>query len=224
MKKELLYVIAFLLFGNPINANLNTIDSSSLEKATIKCSSKNVGAVKGRTDEEVILNINNFIQIESSGHSWAYNKGSGARGLMQIVPTVLDEWNHHHPSQKYEIDDLFNSEINIEIGTWYLDRIKNHYLPHYGLKDSIENIITAYNWGIGNLRNTREERDKDRRNGGEGEFHIPSGTIKYIRRYKEMQDERREEIETVVSKLNLSDFNSSYSEPIKTLKRCKRER
>lgn len=158
-RKEFLYLVGFFLLGNPINANLDLdFNYNSLENKAKVCS-ENSGGIRGRKDKDVELNIDSFIQIESSGNPFAENKRSGARGLMQIVPSVLKEWNHFHPNQKYELDDLFNSRINVKIGTWYLDKIKNHYLPYYGIKPSIENIIIAYNWGIGNLKKTTENRN-----------------------------------------------------------------
>ena len=36
---------------------------------------------------------------------------------------------------------------NVKIGTWYLHRLHDHYNC-----DTIEKILMAYNWGIGNCR------------------------------------------------------------------------
>lgn len=250
LRKELLYLVGFLLLGNTTGANLDSkVDYSSLDKIEIKCSSEDVEAVKGRTDKECIININNIIMIESSGDPKAYNESSGARGLMQITPKVLKEWNSLNSSQQHTLDDLFNEEINIKLGSWYLDRIKDHYLPHYGLKGSIENIIVAYNWGIGNLKGMVRERYETLRSMSEPgepnfqkitfedgklgwrydsleeylsgfseddhflrtenrEFHLPKNTVRYIRRYKEMQEEIQKEIEELSCEINFKNINS----------------
>ena len=79
MRKEILYLIALFLFGNHTEANLNSgIDYSSLEEKAKICL-ESPGGVRGRKDEEIIFNINNFIQIESSGDSLAHNKRSDTR-------------------------------------------------------------------------------------------------------------------------------------------------
>lgn len=97
-----------------------------------------------------------IIQVESGGNPNAYNKSSGAIGLMQIIPNgALAEWNKYNtkfppyaPSsvdcnnaesvllmehfqnkyRKLDISDLYNSETNIKVGEWYIQRIFNHYL------------------------------------------------------------------------------------------------
>ena len=97
--------------------------------------------------------IERIIQKESNGNPRAFRNATKARGLMQITPVVLKEWNIYNPDDKHNENDLFDSEINKKIGEWYLfERIKNHYLPFYELNASLDNVLAAYNWGIGNLR------------------------------------------------------------------------
>jgi len=79
------------------------------------------------------VNVDIIIQIESGGDPNAYNKKSGAIGLMQITPIVLEEWfNYGHditflvspnaPIEKYnEKNMLYSGAINRTIGTWYLN-------------------------------------------------------------------------------------------------------
>ncbi len=120
-----------------------------------------------------------IIQIESAGNPRAYNKNSGARGLMQITPIVLKEWNNLHPNEKCSLNDLYNPEINKKIGIWYLEnRIKRIYLPNVGLTGSIENILAAYNWGIGNL-----EKNGD---AVENFNTLPTETREYIGKYNKI--------------------------------------
>lgn len=87
--------------------------------------------------------------IESSGNTLAYNKGSGARGLYQITPICLKEWNNLHKSERYNLNQLFDGNINTKIAKWYIEVRIPQMLKHYKKEVSIENIIWAYNAGIG---------------------------------------------------------------------------
>lgn len=162
MRKELILMI---LLSLPMNTQEREIRNINFSKTYFAKETKN----------EVVMDINKIINIESSGNPFAHNKHSGARGLMQVTPIVLEEWNYFNPSQKYTCESLFNPEINRKIGTWYLNRIKDHYIPYYGLGQNIENILIAYNSGIKNLCKMREKRD----------FNLlPKETQEYIRKYK----------------------------------------
>jgi len=165
-----------LLLGLLINIDQeNRIDYSYLKGSTIKNLSEST-KTESRTNKGVFVNIGKIISMESSGDPLAYNEYSEARGLMQITPIVLEEWNQFNSSQQHTLEDLFNPEINKKIGTWYLGRIKNHYLPHYGLEETIENILIAYNHGIVNLSKMENEKDFD---------SLPLETREYIEKYKE---------------------------------------
>ena len=67
---------------------------------------------------------------------------SGAIGLMQLMEkTALEQAGKHN--KNYEYKDLYNPEINIELGTAYLAELINKYNGNYYL------AVTAYNAGIG---------------------------------------------------------------------------
>jgi soluble lytic murein transglycosylase-like protein len=91
--------------------------------------------------------VDKIIYAESRGNPNAYRKDTNAIGLMQIRPVVLKEWNNLNPSKQFESKDLFNPYINVDVGVWYLTRIKKHYLPHYKLEPHLENILTSWNVG-----------------------------------------------------------------------------
>ena len=110
-----------------------------------------------------------IIQVESGGRADAMNCNgkieTASIGLMQITYPVLQEFNEcdlawaKTKTQKerngyklewygrYKMPDLFNPTLNRIIGEFYLRRLKDHY----GCK-TIEEILCAYNWGIGNLK------------------------------------------------------------------------
>ncbi len=88
-------------------------------------------------------------QIESSGNPLAYNPTSHARGLYQITPICLKEWNNFNPKEQYRENDLFNPAINEKIAKWYLWVRIPQMLRHYKKPITIENILISYNAGIG---------------------------------------------------------------------------
>lgn len=86
--------------------------------------------------------------IESSGNPNAWNKGEDARGLGQIRPIVLKEWNNYNPKDQHIADDLFNSAVNKKIANWYMNKRIPQMLKYFGVPDTAENRIIAYNAGI----------------------------------------------------------------------------
>jgi len=118
-----------------------------------------------------IIDLSIIKQIESSGDPSAYNQTSQARGLYQITPICLEEWNNYHPAEQYMLTELFNPRINERIARWYLlDRIPQ-MLRYYKKSVTIENCIIAYNAGIGYMASDKK---------------LPSETIEYIKKYKQM--------------------------------------
>jgi len=102
--------------------------------------------------------VDKIIYTESKWNPNAYREDTGARGLMQIKPVVLKEWNIFNPSKHFEMEDLFNPYTNVNIGTWYLyKRIKEHYLPHYKLEPHLENMLAS--WNVGPSKHGREIGD-----------------------------------------------------------------
>lgn len=86
------------------------------------------------------------IRVESSFRPSAVSP-KGARGLMQIMPAtgawIAGEMNlaDFHP------DRLFEVELNIRMGTWYL----RHLSEQFGR--DLEVALAAYNGGRGNVKN-----------------------------------------------------------------------
>ncbi len=105
-----------------------------------------------------------IIQIESNWGYWKQRKDTKATGLMQITPITLKEWNLYGEGIQYNLYDLFDPYKNIQVGKWYLhQRIGEHYLPFYGLKNHNENLAASYNAGpvrIGKIGDALENFDK----------------------------------------------------------------
>lgn len=93
------------------------------------------------------IELRKIISIESKGDVKAYNPKSLARGLCQITPICLKEYNDYH-KVKYTERDLFDRDINISVAQWYLE-IKIPQMLKYFKKDiTIRNILISYNAGI----------------------------------------------------------------------------
>lgn len=133
-----------------------------------------------------------IIQIESGGNPNAVSE-DGCIGILQISPAVLEEFNDIKPdfwwtkcinSKCYEFieKDLYNPFINRHIGIWYLERIWSHYLPHYKIPQTIENLLIGYNFGVGNLNKWYKQGAKWN--------ELPKETRNYILRYKKLAGEK----------------------------------
>lgn len=132
------------------------------------------------------IDINAIIQIESSGNPMAISKDY-CRGLMQISNDVVKEFckfngfTQHSltwlsdDSIPYQYHSVYDVDLNIKIGTWYLTQRIPQMLRHYKLEHSVENILIAYNFGIGNLIKYRQ-----------GRVGLPKETRQYIERYQKL--------------------------------------
>jgi len=124
--------------------------------------------------QEIDLSV--ISTIESSNNPYAYNPKTEARGLFQITPICLREWNNFHPNEQYSLDDLFDPQINTKIAKWYLTRRIPQMLRYYKKPVTIENILICYNAGIKYVL--------------KGE--IPEETRKYIEKYKRLKRRRKD--------------------------------
>ena len=86
-----------------------------------------------------------IIKNESRFNPDAVSK-KDARGLMQIAP-ITGEWiSEKLKITNYFEDMLFQPELNIRFGIWYLNVLKQEF------GDNIELIIAGYNAGNGNVK------------------------------------------------------------------------
>lgn len=100
--------------------------------------------------------VASIINVESSYEPNAISPKE-AKGLMQISPQT-GKW----ASEVLEIEDyieenLFNPEINIRIGTWYLNRLFKEF------NQDLDLVLMAYNAGSGNVNKwlNNKEYSKD---------------------------------------------------------------
>jgi soluble lytic murein transglycosylase len=69
---------------------------------------------------------------------------SGAIGLMQLLPGTAQGIAEHTGGTRFEVSDLYNPEINVRYGAWYL----RHLLDKYGNERL---ALAAYNAGQENV-------------------------------------------------------------------------
>ena len=91
-----------------------------------------------------IVRIKAMIYQESGGDETAIGC-FGERGLMQIEPGALSDFNAHFGGS-YTFDQLFDPEININVGAGYLAILAR------SLNGDIDKATQAYNAGIGNVK------------------------------------------------------------------------
>jgi len=93
-----------------------------------------------------------IIKAESSFDPNAVSR-KGAVGLMQISETTGKWGAENLKLDNYSANDLFNPEINIRIGCWYLNRLMKEF------DHKLELVIAAYNGGSGNVSEWLKNRD-----------------------------------------------------------------
>lgn len=95
---------------------------------------------------------------------------SGAIGLMQLLPDTAKGIALHTGGSKFRVQDLYDPEINVRYGAWYL----RHLLSKYGEERT---ALAAYNAGQNNV-------DRWRREGVGIQF---SETRHYVERVEELK-------------------------------------
>lgn len=129
------------------------------------------GRMSAQNEEKIQLEI--IKKIESNGDRWAYNKtDGGSRGLYQIHPVGLKEYNRLH-KKKYELTDLYTPSVNEKIARWFFEVRIPQILNKHNIELSLENLIISYNAGVSYVVNNRP---------------TPKITIDYITKYKKLRD------------------------------------
>ena len=121
--------------------------------------------------EEIIFSV---IKIES-GFRASVTSYAGAMGLMQIMPDTF-EWltGEFHLNENLTSAMLFDPEVNIRYGTYYLRYLKNKF-------GDWNTVLAAYNAGEGNV--TKWLADKQYSNDGKTLHTIPlDETDKYVKK------------------------------------------
>lgn len=85
-----------------------------------------------------------IIRVESKFNKNALSP-KGARGLMQII-AVTGRWAADEIGiLEYKDELLYDPEVNIEIGCWYINKLNAQF------DNNLELVLAAYNGGSGNV-------------------------------------------------------------------------
>ena len=115
------------------------------------------------------IDLDRIIAIESGGkaHVDSFRGAKFGRGLCQVSEVCLTEYNDL-TGHNYSPSDLYKPEINKAVAKYYLEVRIPQMLRHYKKPVTIDNILWAYNAGIGNVVKNR----------------LPLETKNYIAKYK----------------------------------------
>ncbi len=98
------------------------------------------------------LLVFSIIKVESSFDRYAVSQ-KGAKGLMQITDRTGAWAAETLDIKDYSAVNLFDPNINIQIGCWYLDRLRMEF------KGNMRLAITAYNGGSGRVQEWLKDRE-----------------------------------------------------------------
>jgi soluble lytic murein transglycosylase len=96
---------------------------------------------------------------------------SGAMGLMQLLPSTAHGIALHTGGSTFRTEDLWNPEINVRYGAWYLRHLEDRY-------DDERTALAAYNAGQKNV-------DRWRASGEEIQF---PETRAYVDRVEDLKE------------------------------------
>lgn len=91
------------------------------------------------------------VMREESHFSPTAVSSSGARGLMQLMPSTAKWIAEAKLGETFQEEDLFRPETNVKLGTWYL----GHLLEQWS--GDVAMAVAAYNGGPGNLGRWTED-------------------------------------------------------------------
>lgn len=103
-----------------------------------------------------------------------------ARGLMQIIDNTGIWAAEKMGIEEFRAEYLYDPEVNIKIGCWYLKSLKNEMYRYNGEMNN-DLVLAAYNGGIGNVQ--KWLKDKEYSSSGKVLDKIPfRETDNYVRR------------------------------------------
>jgi len=107
-----------------------------------------------------------IIKVESSFYSGAQSP-KGAIGLMQIMPSTGKEIAAKLNLRPFCVSDLYDPEINIQIGLYYLVLLKKE------LNEDLYLSLAAYNGGLKNVKKWLSQKKMILQNSKENIKNIP---------------------------------------------------
>ena len=132
-----------------------------------------------RLDDRLIWSV---VYEETWFRSWKIGANDEV-GLMQVTPLVARDWAHETGLKEYErqtsdnvVEFLRDPEHNIQIGCWYLERLRENYR---GLPAETAMALAAYNAGPSRVEEWTRGADDLSENDFVNRIGIPS-TKSYV--------------------------------------------
>lgn len=125
-----------------------------------------------------VINVESDFDSEAVSHK-------DARGLMQIGEGTGEWAARELEIEGYNQDMLYDPEINIRIGSWYLNNLSKEF------NGNVELMLAAYNGGSGNVNKwlKDEKYSKD----GTSLYHIPfKETRLYVEKVLRIREEYKD--------------------------------
>ena len=119
------------------------------------------------------VNLAIIAKIESSNNPLAYNPASHARGMYQITPICLKDYNIQNRAN-LSVDALFNPSTCYTVAKWYIATRIPQLLKNRGIVVTTDTILIAYNAGISWV----------------GKKNLPKETVYYLKKYARLSKER----------------------------------
>lgn len=88
--------------------------------------------------------VASIINVESKYDKFALSPKE-AKGLMQISPQTGQWSSEILEIENYNGEDLFDPDLNIKMGTWYINRLFKEF------NGNLDLVLAAYNAGSGNV-------------------------------------------------------------------------
>lgn len=127
---------------------------------------------------EMTIDLDAIAMIESSGCKNKVGDNGAALGCHQIQKPALADHNNFYPNEKYSHQDMLVDKNSYHVANSYINKIIPRYLKAWGIPDTKENRIIAYNRGPGRFKTWYKS--------GADYSKLPEVTIKYIKKYKEL--------------------------------------
>jgi Soluble lytic murein transglycosylase and related regulatory proteins (some contain LysM/invasin domains) len=148
-----------------------------------------------RLDDRLIWSV---VYEETWFRSWKIGSNDEV-GLMQVTPLVARDWAHETGLKEYErqtsnnvVEFLRDPEHNIQIGCWYLERLRENYR---GQPAETAMALAAYNAGPSRVEEWTRGADDLSENGFVNRISIPSTkayVISILARYRTAPSLRNE--------------------------------
>ena len=163
MIKKIVFLVCSLLLAFITFKKITSRDTGSYTNLILNASNR----------QDVDPNLIRAVIMQESRFDPDARGDQGEIGLMQITRGVVKDWERENNSKLASAGALYQPEVNIEIGTWYLGKALWHWNEH---EEDVVLALIQYN--AGRQRALKWERKNSGKNMIE---HIPfESTKKYV--------------------------------------------